>query len=186
MRWDRLFADLEAELAAADAAELEAEIAERTRSERAKLRLVDRIRGSVGHSVQVRVNGAGQFAAEIRAVGADWVLVRPVDGADRLVPIAALLDLSGLAASSAGAETGGVVAARFSLAAVLRGLARDRAIATITLVDGSSRTGTIEVAGADLVEISDRRHDEPGFAALPSAAGRRCVPLAAIAVVREH
>lgn len=186
MRWERLFGDLEAELEAVEAAELESEIAERTRSERARLRLVDRLRGSVGRSVVLRVSGVGQLIGEIRAVGADWLLVRPEDGADRLVRSAALLELTGLAASSAAAGSEGAVAARFSLSAVLRGLARDRTVVTITLVDGSARTGTVEIAGADLVEISDRRHDEPGFAGPLEATVRRCVPLVALAVIREH
>lgn len=186
MRWERLFADLEAELEAAETAELESEIAERTRSERARLRLVDRLRGSVGRLVVLRVSGAGQLSGEIRAVGVDWLLVRPDDGADRLVRTAALLELSGLAPSSTARGSEGEIAARFSLASVLRGLARDRTVVTITLVDGSSRTGTIELAGADVVEISDRRYDEPGFAASSGPVGRRSVPLAAVAVVREH
>lgn len=186
MRWERLFGDLEAELEAFEAAELESEIAERTRSERARLRLVDRLRGSVGRSVVLRVSGAGQLTGELRAVGLDWLLVRPPDGADRLVRTTAVLELAGLASSSAAEGSAGVVASRFSLSAVLRGLARDRTVVTITLIDGSARTGTIEVAGADLVEISERRHDEPGFAGPPGAAVRRGIPLAALAVVREH
>jgi len=186
VRWERLFADLEAEFEAAEAAELESEIADRTRSERARLRLVDRLRGSVGRSVDARVTGIGQLSGEIRAVGVDWLLVRPADGADRLVRTAALLELTGLAPSSVTRASAGAVAARFSLGAVLRGLARDRTVVTIMLMDGGSRTGTIEVVGADLLELSERRHDEPGFADPSGARARRCVPLAALAVVREH
>jgi hypothetical protein len=57
---------------------------------------------------------------------------------------------------------------------------------TITLIDGSLRSGTVEVVGADLVEISDRRFDEPGLADASGRATRRTVPLIALAVVREH
>jgi len=186
VRWERLFGDLEAELDAAEEAELEAEIAERTRAERSRLRLVDRLRGSVGRAVRLRVSGADQLTGEIRAVGSDWLLIRPVDGADRLVRTAAVLEIEGLVPSSAAVGSEGVVAARFGLTAVLRGLARDRTVVTITLVDGSARTGTIEMAGADVVEFSDRRHDEPGFTGQRVTAARRTIPSSALAVVREH
>jgi hypothetical protein len=131
------------------------------------------------------VVGAGQITGELRAVGADWLLVRAADGADRLIRTSHLLEVAGLSAASATEASDGPRAARLSLPAVLRGLARDRAIVTITLIDGSSRTGTIEFAGADMIEFSDRRHDEPGFAG-PGRIERRSVPLAAVAVVREH
>ena len=186
MRWERLFADLAAEIEATESAELESEIADRTRSERARLRLVDRLRGSVGRPLTVRVAGVGAVAGALRAVGADWFLVRPDGGADRLVRTEALLEVAGLAPSSAAEETGSMVAARYSLAAVLRGLARDRTVVTMTLVDGSARTGVIEVVGADLVEISDRRYDEPGLAVAPGTSERRTVPLVAVAMIREH
>jgi hypothetical protein len=186
VRWERLFGDLEAELDAAEAAELESDIAERTRSERARLRLVDRLLGSVGRQVSVRMHGAGQRTGEIRAVGVDWLLVRTADGADHLIRTAALLELAGLSALSATEGPEGQRAARLSLPALLRRLARDRTIVTITLIDGSSRTGTIELAGADVVEFSDRRHDEPGFAGPSQTFERRSVPLRAVAVIREH
>ena len=186
MRWDRLFDDLEAELEAVEAAEIESEVAERTRFERSRLRLVDRLRGSMGRHVGMRVGGAGLLTGEIRAVGVDWLLIRPPGSADRLVRTAALLEVTGLAASSAVEGSEGVVAARFALTAVLRGLARDRTVVTITLVDGSALTGTIELAGADLLELSDRRHDEPDLAGPPSTTGRRTIPLSALAVVCEH
>ena len=186
VRWERLFEDLEAEFDAAEAAELEAQIADRTRFERSRLRLVDRLRGSVGRSIGIRVQGAGQLTGELRAVGVDWLLVRPADRADRLVRTAAVLEVVGLAASSSAAGEEGLVAARFTLSAVLRGIARDRTVVTLTLIDSSGWTGLIEIAAADLIEVSERRHDEPGFGSPSETAVRRCVPLTALSVVREH
>ena len=187
MRWERLFDDLEAELEAAETAELESEIAERTRFERARLRLVDRLRGSVGRHVGVRVVGAGQLTGEIRAVGVDWLLVRPAEVADRLVPnCSAARARPDWRASSAAEGSEGVVAARFTLAAVLRGLARDRTVVTITLVDGSAsdrhdRAGRRGPAGALRPAPRRARLGRPG-----STTVRRSIPLAALAVVREH
>lgn len=48
MRWDRLFDDLEAQLAAQTRLELDAEVAERTRTERSKITLGERVAGAVG------------------------------------------------------------------------------------------------------------------------------------------
>ena len=47
MRWDALFDDLETQMAASERLDLDAEIAERTRSESAAVELADRLRGSL-------------------------------------------------------------------------------------------------------------------------------------------
>ena len=49
-RWDRLFEDLEAQLAAEELRELRAEVADRTRRERSLIDLQARLLGSVGRS----------------------------------------------------------------------------------------------------------------------------------------
>jgi len=48
MRWDALFADMEAQLAASERLDLDAEIAERARVDAAAVELADRLRGSWG------------------------------------------------------------------------------------------------------------------------------------------
>ena len=53
MRWDALFADLEARAHGEHAAELVAEVADRTRIETASLHLVDRLRPAQGHRLVV-------------------------------------------------------------------------------------------------------------------------------------
>lgn len=184
MRWDRLFADLSAEFEAVEQAELEAEIADRTRSERARLRLVDRLRGSVEQPLEVRVLGGTTVAGVLSGVGPDWCLLQGAAG-DQVVRLGAVLDIVGLAARSVEPGSEGEVAARFALAAVVRRLARDRAQVTLVQTDGGLVTGTIDLAGVDVLEVTDRRLDEPGWSRGSRAALRRTVPFEAIALIRH-
>lgn len=184
MRWERLFADIAAELEAATEADIESEIAERTRGERARLRLVDRLRGSADLPVDVAVLGFGTVAGVLRGVGPDWCLLQGAGG-DYLVRLGAVVEISGLAAYSSAPGSEGAVAARFSLAAVVRRLARDRAIVSLTRVDGGVVTGTVQFAGTDLLEMTYVRADEPGWQRPVESAVRRTIPLEAVAVIRH-
>lgn len=184
MRWDRLFADLTAELEASEQADLESEIADRTRSERARLRFVDRLRGSPDLPLAVRVLGGTTVSGTLRGIGPDWCLLRGTAG-DHVVRLGAVLDVVGLAPRSVEPGSEGEVAARFSLAAVVRRLGRDRTIVTLLQVDGGLVTGTVDLAGADVLEITDRRSDEPGWSRGSGVAARRTVPFDAVAVIRH-
>ena len=97
MRWQRLFDDLEAQVEQADQAMLEAEVADRTRREMARVRLADRLRASVGVSTVVRLIGLGPLTAIIEAVGPDWMLVAERAGTETLMPLHAVLGVTGLA-----------------------------------------------------------------------------------------
>jgi len=189
MRWDRLFADLSADLDAQADAELETEIADRTRYERAQLRLVDRLRGAAGLRLDIRIAGVGTLSGVLGGVGPDWCMLRTGDpGAhpvEQVVRLGAVLEVRGLATYSATPGSEGAVAARFSLAAVARHLARDRAVVTLIMVDGGQATGTVEMAGADIVELSGRRVDDMGWDRATREAPRRTIPLEAIAVIRQ-
>src|SRR3954454_2638861 len=105
MRWDDLFRDLEGQLAAAVGAELDAEVADRSRREAARLALVDRARAAAGHPVVLRVAGAGAVEGRLVGVGREWLLLTDdVAASERrecLVPLSAVLSLSGLAAWTA-------------------------------------------------------------------------------------
>lgn len=183
MRWDDLFADLEAQLAAAGQAELVAEVADRTRREAAGLALVDRLRASCGARVVVGVAGAGAVDGLLAEVGRSWLLVDESAGREALVPLAAVLSVRGLGARTAAAGSAGRVFERLGLGAALRGIARDRAAVTVWLRDGSTVTGTIDRVGADFVEVS-----AAGPGETPRRAGSTVVwtvPVAALALVRR-
>ena len=181
MRWDQLFRDLEAQLEAADGAELDAEVADRTRRESGLIALVDRARGATGSRVSVRVLGTGAVEGVLVEAGSQWLLLAEDGGREALLPLPAVLSLSGLGARTA--VPGGQVFARLGLAAALRAIARDRAGVSVGLVDGSVLTGTVDRVGADFVELSVHGAGEPRRR--DGLTGVRTVPFVALASVRS-
>ena len=182
MRWEELFADLEGQLEAAAAADLDAEVADRTRREAALLVLVDRVRGALGHRVTLRVGGAGLVDGVLRDVGLEWVLVED-GGREALVPLGAVRALTGLTPWSGAPEPSGRVARQLSLRWALRGIARDRSGVTAVLLDATVLTGTVDRVGADFVEIAAHGPGEPRRRADVRAV--QTVPLEALAVLRR-
>lgn len=196
MRWDALFADLEAQADALAVAERAAEIETRTRGELATLTVVDRLAGSVGAPVRLRLDGGVQVAGRLARVGPDWLLVDEGAGREVLVVTGRVLAVRGLGrltavpgATSAGvaASAAATVTARLGLRQALRGIARDRSIVRLLLAvndaaDGAV-DGTIDRVGADFVEL----------AAHPAGEARRqrdvreveLVPLSALVAVRR-
>src|SRR5690606_668570 len=75
MRWHALFADLELQLAAAEAHELQAQVSELTRSERTGLLIEDRLRAATGSPVTLWL-GEGQQRGVVSSVGTGWVLLQ--------------------------------------------------------------------------------------------------------------
>ena len=181
MRWQQLFSDLEAQLEAAEAAELAGEVADRTRREAALVALSDRIAPAQGHPLSVHVRGAGQVQGRLLDSGRDWLLLDE-HGAEVLVPLAAVLGVTGAGARTA-AGAGGVVAARLDLRWALRGLARSRTGVLLTLDDGAQVTGTLDRVGTDHVDLAEHGRGEARRAAAVRQV--RLVPLAGLALVRS-
>lgn len=182
-RWERLFADLEGELAAAERAELAGETADRTRREVALLTLGDRLRATLRQEIVVRVRGLGDLRARLVDVGPDWLLVNEAGTRDTVLPLAAVLAVGGLGTGSRAGDPG-ALAARLDFRYVLRGLARDRAPVRVVLIDGSELTGTLDRIGADFVELAAHAVGEPRRAAAVRQV--RALRLAALAAVRTH
>ncbi len=198
MRWEALFNDLEMQWEAAEAADLAAEVADRTRREVARLRLVDRLRPCVGELLRFGTAGAdrgregGTLTGRLVALGSDWLLVEEQGGREVLVATAALLWVDGLTPTSAVPGREGALARRLDLRYALRGLCRDRAVLAVTLVDGSFLRGLAHRVGADFLELVDASGDgEPQWGRSAGApSGRtarrvRTVALGAVAVVRS-
>jgi hypothetical protein len=183
VRWEALFGDLEAQFDQADAADLAGEVADRTRREWARIRLVDRLRAVPGYELSVRVLGGETLAGRLLDVGPDWMLLSERHGRDALVPLAAVLGLTGTGSRAAAPESEGAVVKRLGLGYALRAVARDRSPVSCVLVDGSTLTGTIDRVGADFIDVAEHAPTEPRR---PSAVRAvRSVPLAALAVVRH-
>jgi hypothetical protein len=184
MRWDALFGDLEAHADALDHAERAAEVDERARIEVAALAFVDRLRAAVGAPLRLQCAGALLLTGEVRRVGPDWLLLDEGSGREALVPLAAVLGVSGLSRLSAVPNSASPVESRLTLRPVLRGLARDRSAGQVARVDGSTLNATIDRVGADFVELAlhapgeTRRRSEVRDVVV--------MPLRAIAAVRRH
>jgi hypothetical protein len=183
MRWEQLFADLEAQLCEQQAAEDQAEEASRARAEFGRVQLGDRLRGAAGQQVFLGCRGAGDVSGRLVDVGVDWLLV--VDGQARevLVALGAVTAVGGLMAVTAPASEQGEVARRLDLRRALRGLARDRATVSCLLEDGGVLGGTIDRVGADFLELAEHPADQPRRRG--AVTGVRAVPLRAVVAVRS-
>jgi hypothetical protein len=181
MRWQQLFADLQAQFEAAEDAESRAEWASRARAEVGAVRLADRLGGSLGTRLTLTCRGAGRLSGVLTETGSDWLLLADDRGRDQLVAMAAVRAAAGLGRRSAAAEHEGSVRAQLDLRRALRGLARDRAAVQVVLDDGTALTGTIDRVGADYVELAEHAADEPRRAG--AVRGVQAIVISAVAVV---
>lgn len=181
LRWARLFADLEAQLLAEDAADLASEVASRTRHEVGQLSLADRLRAAIGHPVRVTCAGVGELAGQLRDVGTGWLLLDEGLGREVLVNLATVAAVQGVGQSST-AAVDTAVTRRLDLRYAVRGLARDRCPLQVLLTSGEVLGGTFDRVGSDFAELAEHLSGElrrPG-----EVRAVRVVSLAAVAAVR--
>lgn len=182
-RWDELFEDLESQWDAEMRRELDAEVADRTRRERAAIGLLDRLSAAVGQGeVTVSLVDGSRVSGRVADAGDGWLLLggRLVG---HLAP-AVLIPFTGVTAV-VGLGRGvdqGAPGRRFGFGYALRGLSRDRAVVTVLDVSGGSCTGTIDVVGRDFIEVSQHALDMPRRP--ENVTGRRVVPVASVVLVR--
>lgn len=180
MRWDRLFDDLEAQLALEQARDQAAEVADRTRRERALLDLQVRLLANRGRVVGLRLASAS-LEGVLGDVGPDWLVIEPRPNDPVLVTLGALRSVTGLVA---GAQAASVVARRFAFGSAVRAVSRDRATVALSDLEGRVSTGTIDVVGADHLELAEHPADEPRRPS--NVVAVRLVPFAAIESVRRR
>jgi hypothetical protein len=182
MRWQQLFADLQAQFEAEEEALERAESASRTRAEVGAVGIADRLRGVLGLPLVLACGAAGTVSGVLAEVGPDWLLVEDDGARSCLVALGAVRSVAGLGRRTAAAEPAGPVRGRLDLRRALRGLARDRSAVQVLLDDGSVLGGTLDRVGADYVELAEHPADLPRRA--EAVHGVRAVVLARIAVVR--
>ncbi len=182
MRWDALFADLEAEADAQAAAERRSEVAERIHAEFGRLRLIDRLQPLLGRpdrQIRVGLPASEAIAGSVLSIGSDWLLLSQ-EGADVewLVPLAAMTWIEGLGPQAAEPGWEGLVGAKFGLRIALRRLVRDRSTVSLTLVSGHIRQGRLARVGADHLVLE-------AAAEQSRASAGTTIPLSAIACLRR-
>lgn len=177
-RFDDLLAGILAEADAADAAALDADIAEVERAARAESRLLDRLRAQ--RHVSIEITGGGRVDGLVAAVGRDVVVMAAEDGDWALATwgIAAVIDLG------PGAREVASPSERLGLASVARAWARQRSVVRVLRIGSGPLDGTIDMVGADHLELAE--HD-PGEPRRGDAVRRRVsIPLGAIAALRRR
>ena len=183
MRWDGLFADLEAQAALLEQEERAAEVDERTRGEIGALELHDRLRAGVGTPLRLRLRGGFVISGGLVRAGPDWLLLDEGDGREALVASAGLVGVRGLGRYSAVPDSAGVVESRLGLRSALRGVARDRSAARLLLADGGTVDATIDRVGADFIEVATHAPGE--LRRRQDVRDVELVPLAALVAVRR-
>lgn len=179
MRWSDLFADLEAQLEAADRAALSAQVADATRRERAAVSWADRAVTAIGARLTIQT-AAGAVSGVLRDIGSDWLLIEQDARGSAVVPFAAVLSVLGLPSRSDDDRGFG---RRFAVGVALRAIARDRGVVTVLDVHGGESTGTIDAVGSDYLDIAE--HPSDAVRRRGAITGHRVVPFVAIAVVRR-
>ncbi len=190
VRWERLFEDLEGQLAAeweSERAALESE-GERLRLSRVRLhdRLVALAGAGVRESVAIALVDRSVLRGTIEAVGADFAALRleAHAGGLALVRTAALATITtseaGLMRSArpeAQLANAGL-AERLTLGFVLRDLARRRVPVRVHALSGDAEFGTIDRVGVDHLDFAV--HDAGAARRSDEVRAFRLVPLAAI------
>ena len=196
VHWDRLFEDLEGQLASeweAERAVLDAE-SERLRIARLDLRMRVRALVEAGADATIDLVNGRRIPVMLQTLGADWVAVAsrgtgdaPTASSALLLPLHAIAGICTdhgmiLASLEEPVVTDLSLRERMTLGFVLRDLARRRIPVHISTRPGDEFHGTIDRAAADHLDLA--QHD-PGAARLAGAVrGFRMIPFASLIAVR--
>lgn len=181
MRWESLFADLEAQWEAEIVAGLEGEIAEAERLERSGRLFVERVRAHRSYELALHLVGGARLRVVVGVVGKDWL--SGTEGATSvLIPLSALASAE---LPDRGAEGSSQVRGRLGIGSPLRALLRDRAMIAVYAANGDVLAeGLLVAVGRDHLDVG---LSPPGE--VPRRGhlrGVRTVPFAAVSVIRSE
>lgn len=148
-----LLDDLESRAEAGFAADREAELADRSRTEYGEVTLAARLMASVGAELALTVRGVGLLRGVLERVAGGWLQLA-ADGQDWVVRHQAIAALTG-ASDRAVPEIAWPAVARLGVASALRRLADSGERCVLHLLDGTRREGELRRVGADFVEVDD-------------------------------
>ncbi|XNZ01418.1 hypothetical protein ACL90Y_05490 [Micrococcus luteus] len=183
MRWDGLFADLEAQWERETQANTYAEAAELTRGEWAALPLVARLRGARGRTLRLLLRHGHRCELTPQSVGPDWVGGRTPGGDSVLVRLAAVTAVEGPLGAAVTVPEPGPRPDGPTLTSVLRRVARSRSGVEVVGMDGMVLVeGTVDRVGADHMDVARHARDDARRAG--SVRGVLVVPLDAVTLLR--
>lgn len=149
VRWDALFADMEARLDAAAAVEQAEQVADLTRAERATVTLAARLRAQDGGLVELLLRSGDRVGGAVTDVGSAWLLL--ADGPrEHLVPTASVVAVS---LGQRAAPEDGSVLRRLGLGHAFRAIARDRTLVRVATCAGQW-LGRVDAVGADHLDLA--------------------------------
>lgn len=190
MHWDRLFEDLEGQLAAeweAERAALDAET-ERLRISKLTLRTRLRLLHQSDAPITIRLTDGQSHAGRLRAIGADWIAAQTADAPTSLIiPLHAVTGVEthhGAILDSLEEqpiESDGM-RERMTLGFLLRDLARRRMPLRIAQHGGETLHGTIDRAGDDHLDFAV--HDAGEARSAAAVRSFRMLPFTAVLWVR--
>jgi hypothetical protein len=183
MRWNALFEDMEAQLAAGERLDFDAEVAERARADAAAVELADRLRGSLGLRIGIHLGSGTRLEGVLSHVGSQSLLLDEPRH-QVLVPQSSAVRYSGLSRLAVTEQS--PVRRRLGLASSLRALARDRASLTVLVAQGPAESmlhGVIDRVGRDFLDLAVTQAGEDRRAA--NVRETATIPFAALAGLRS-
>lgn len=190
VHWDRLFEDLEGQLAAeweAERAVLDAE-SERLRIARLGLRTRLRRLELDAALVGLRMLDGEHRSVRVRVVGADWIAAQPADSSGALiVPLASVTSIESTHGALLATLEDAVLPAdelrgRMTLGFLMRDLARRRTPLHVALRGGERLHGTVDRAGTDHLDLAV--HDAGQARRADAVRAFRIIPFEALASAR--